>query len=102
MFSFPLDFNSDLDQWEDMNDIDNCPSDTDENLIEVASDLVSDEDENSDNYSSCQSDDADVDKATSDEFESDSDGDIISHHLILMIINQLLLIVMNFFQQYLN
>ena len=74
--SFPLDFNSDLDQWEDMNDIDNCLSDTDENLIEVASDLVSDEDENSDNYSSCQSDDVNVDKATSDEFESDSDGDI--------------------------
>ncbi|CAF3948484.1 unnamed protein product [Rotaria sp. Silwood1] len=74
---FPLVLNSNSDEWEDIDDIDNGASDIDENLIEVATDLLSDEDkDDDDDDNSNQGNDTSNNDTNDDEFESDSDDDI--------------------------
>ncbi|CAF1505833.1 unnamed protein product, partial [Rotaria sordida] len=75
---FPLVLDSNSDEWEDIDDIDYGASDVDENLIEVATDLLNDEDkdDDDDDNNSNQGNDTSHNDTNDDEFESDSDDDI--------------------------
>ncbi|CAF3381313.1 unnamed protein product, partial [Rotaria sp. Silwood2] len=74
---FPLDSGSHSDECEDIDDIDDDYAiNVNENLIDAASDLISDEDEEGDDDDSNQNNDTSRDDSSSDEFESNSDDDI--------------------------
>ncbi|CAF2843424.1 unnamed protein product, partial [Rotaria sp. Silwood2] len=81
---FPLDSGSHSDEWEDIDDIDDDDAiDVNENLIDAASNLISDEDEEGDDDDSNQNNDTSRDDSSSDEFESNSDDDISFSSLII-------------------
>ncbi|CAF4315785.1 unnamed protein product [Rotaria sp. Silwood2] len=74
--TFPLDLNSNPDDWEDIDDIDYGASDVDENVIEAAADFLSDEDKDDNNDDANEGGGRSRNVTTDDEFESDSDSDI--------------------------
>ncbi|CAF3265381.1 unnamed protein product [Rotaria sp. Silwood2] len=74
--NFPLDLNSNPDDWEDIDDIDYGASDVDENVIEAAADFLSDEDKDDNNDDANEGGGRSRNVTTDDEFESDSDSDI--------------------------